>query len=83
MQALDEAERIREQFIEGKIPAEDLLLHLEPVLSGLASDSQAQADVRRMVNGIEKLIFTQADPQRHSLIAEQLAAATAWIRSHS
>jgi hypothetical protein len=79
MNHVEKAKAVQEQYMEGRIPVEELLLHIEPILAEFASDSSGQAEVRRIVNAIERITFKENEPHRSSKIVEQLDAAVAFL----
>jgi hypothetical protein len=83
MDVIHTAETIRDRFMAGRIPVEEVLLNIEPILVESASDPAGQAEVRKIVNQIERIAFTENEPRRCHLIAVQLTAAIAFIRAHS
>jgi hypothetical protein len=48
------AEKIRSDLVAGKIPVDELLLHIDPVLHQSAQAVSSQAEVKRLVNAIER-----------------------------
>jgi hypothetical protein len=75
------AESVRLRFSSGEIAAEELLLHVEPLLSEFAVDPSDEAPVRRLVNAIERTVFTEEDPQRLRELARLLDEAVSFARA--
>ena len=74
-------EAIRADFVAGKISGDNLLLHLEPVLSQAANDPGTQHEARTLVNRIERALFTEAEQRKSSAVVHLLDACVAFVRS--
>jgi hypothetical protein len=79
MNPIEKAQNVRDRFITGEIPVEEVVLQIEPILGQAASDSVGQAEVKRIVNGIERTIYTENEPRRSGLIVDLLSAAVAFV----
>lgn len=80
MTLTQQADRIRTDFVAGKIPAEELLLHLEPVLNQAASDAHRQQDARVLVNRIERALYTEAKESLSHELLQLVGECVAFIR---
>ena len=75
MTVKQEIEAIRNRFVAGQIPIDELRLHVEPVLGQRVVDKASERQVQELVNAIERVIHTEPEPQRTELIANILASA--------
>jgi hypothetical protein len=81
MNAAVKLDKILDSFIAGKIPAEELLLYVEPILFESARDLPGEDEVRKTVNAIERAIYTENEPTRSTEIAALVRSAVAFIRT--
>lgn len=70
MSIAEKIEKVKIEWSKGTIKHEDLLLHIEPLLMQAAECSEDEKTVMKIVNSIEKIIFTQVEPCRSSKILE-------------
>jgi hypothetical protein len=75
---IEKAQNVRDRFIAGAIPVDEVVLHIEPILVQAASDAHGQAEVTRIVNALERRIYTENEPRRSGLIVDLLGAAVAF-----
>lgn len=81
MTKTEKVERVRLRFSGGEIPAEELLLHAEPLLSASAVGASDEASVRRLVNAIERTVFTEVEPKRTRELTKLLDEAVSFVRT--
>jgi hypothetical protein len=72
-------ERVKEEFAARAIPIEELLLSVEPVLTAAVADERSAAEAQRIVNGIERVTFTENEPERTRSILALLDEAIALL----
>lgn len=75
---LETARSIREGFRDGRIPLDELLLHVEPILYEVALARADQDGARKIVDDIEEAMFTLPEPIRTARIDELLAVAVSF-----
>ena len=68
---------IKARFVNGALPLDELLLHFEPVLRDAMLDDEKAAN--KLVNAIERAMFTLNEPQRANAIVECLDLAIALL----
>jgi hypothetical protein len=81
MSAIKRVEGILKSFVDREIPLDELLLHLEPILVESAPDRRGQDEVRKIVNAIERTIYTENEPTRSDEITALLRNAVEFIRA--
>ena len=72
---------VRERFLAGAIPVEELLLHVEPLLRELVRTKEQEEEAKKLVNAIEIAIFTQPEPARSAVIGDLLSTAVRVVRA--
>lgn len=77
----EKVERVRLRFSGGEISAEELLLHAEPLLSASAEGPADETSVRRLVNAIERTVFTEVEPKRTWELTKLLDEAVSFVRA--
>ena len=68
MSILDQLKKAKEDFNNGLIPFEELLLYVEPLLMQVISGDDDEKQVKKIVNDIERVIFTQIEPLKSEMI---------------
>ncbi len=81
MTKTEKVERVRSRFSGGEIPAEELLLHAEPILAASAVIPSDEASVWRLVNAIERTVFVEVEPQRTRELTKLLDEAVSFVRA--
>jgi hypothetical protein len=82
MELVERAQQVRDRFQAGGISINDLILHIEPVLVQ-ASLPAAEAEARKIVNELERTIYTEVEPSRTTLILDLLDQALEFVRRHA
>lgn len=72
---LERLKWIRERFAAGDIAPEDLLQHLEPALGETAPVDVPAATIRVLVNQVERIVYTENEPNRSVLLAKSIDEA--------
>ena len=82
-----EARRLKHQFTTGEIAPQDLSSQAEWILAQVPfspeAAREAEANVRQIVNAIERTAFTQAEPKRTATLVSLLDEAIAFARGRS
>jgi len=61
-------EEIKIKFADGLIQQDEILLHVEPLLMQVVREKKDETKVRKIVNDIERAIYTQVEPEKSALI---------------
>lgn len=80
MSPQQEIASIKQRFVDGMLPIDELLLHVEPILREAMSGRERAAN--EVVNAIERAIFTLDEPRRTAVIAECLDSAIELLLPH-
>jgi hypothetical protein len=83
MTAYERMASVRDRFARGEIAPEELRLHLEPILGETAADKADEEICRGIANDIERLLFTQREPERSALIRQKLESALDFVGARS
>jgi hypothetical protein len=70
------------EFSKGLIPLERLLLYIEPLLMQVVHDAEDKLEVKKIVNGIERAIYTQIEPQRSKIIEGLIDQSISFVTLH-
>ena len=73
----EEMVNIKARFVNGSLSLDELLQHLEPVLRSAMPDDEKAAN--KLVNAIERAMFTLNEPQCTNTIVECLDLAIALL----
>jgi hypothetical protein len=75
MRTSDELQAVKQGLLGGTIALDELLLHVEPLLMQSLTDSAQRTEAKRIVNGIEKVLFSENEPERTRLLGALLDRA--------
>lgn len=75
MTAFDELKNITERYINGDIGENELLSYVEPLLRKSSREQSWEKQVTRIVNDIERYLFTLNEPDRTRSITRTLIEA--------
>ncbi len=82
MSNLKKMQCIKTDFIQGPLAIDELFLHVEPLLRQLISTAEDEAEVKTIINGIERVIYTQIEPQKTNMILELLDQGIVFVTQH-
>lgn len=82
MPLLKKMKQVKTEFTNGSISLEELLLHIEPLLMQAINKTEDEAEVKKIINGIEKVIYTQIEPERSTAIIELIEQGISFIKNH-
>lgn len=79
MAILERLKRVKNDFNQGLIPFEELLLYIEPLLEQVISNRDDEERVKIIVNSIEIVMFTEIEPQKSEMINEFIEQGISFI----
>jgi hypothetical protein len=79
MSILKRIKQVKTEFTKGSVSLEELLLHLEPLLMQVVNNAKDEAEVKKIVNGIERAIYTQIEPQKTVIILELIDQGISFV----
>lgn len=68
MSISDKIEEIKIKFADGLIQQDEILLHVEPLLMQVVREKKDETEVRKIVNDIERAIYTKVEPEKSAFI---------------